>query len=98
MAAYFPLGVGLLWDDLQHMQARGLYWTHVDQQQDANVWCQQVLEAQASDSQVALITLGDSPNDLITLSIFAVTVVCWIFSSQISAALGGSSNLTHWWR
>ena len=64
MAAYFPLGVGLLWDDLQHMQARGLYWTHVDQQQDASVWCQQVLEAQASDSQVALITLGDSPNDL----------------------------------
>ncbi|KAB7664171.1 SLC13 family permease [Plesiomonas shigelloides] len=30
-----------------------------------------------------------TPSRMITLSIFAVTVVCWIFSSQISAALGG---------
>ncbi|MGL5187570.1 MAG: SLC13 family permease [Plesiomonas shigelloides] len=34
-------------------------------------------------------TMVWTPSRMITLSIFAVTVVCWIFSSQISAALGG---------
>ncbi|MEO3986542.1 SLC13 family permease [Plesiomonas shigelloides] len=34
-------------------------------------------------------TMVWTPSRMITLSIFAVTAVCWIFSSQISAALGG---------
>ncbi|MGL5310397.1 MAG: DASS family sodium-coupled anion symporter, partial [Plesiomonas shigelloides] len=34
-------------------------------------------------------TMVWTPSRMITLSIFAVTVVCWIFSGQISAALGG---------
>ncbi|KAB7688636.1 SLC13 family permease [Plesiomonas shigelloides] len=34
-------------------------------------------------------TMVWTPSRMITLSIFAVTVMCWIFSSQISAALGG---------
>lgn len=34
-------------------------------------------------------TMVWTPARMITLSIFAVTVVCWIFSSQISAELGG---------
>lgn len=34
-------------------------------------------------------TMVWTPSRMITLSIFAVTVVCWIFSSQISAAFGG---------
>lgn len=65
MAGYFPLGVGQLWDDLQQMQASGLYWTHVEQEPAAKGWCQQVLAAQAPDSQVALITVGDSSGELL---------------------------------
>lgn len=34
-------------------------------------------------------TMVWTPSRMITLSIFAVTAVCWIFSSQISAVLGG---------
>ncbi|MGL4931108.1 MAG: DASS family sodium-coupled anion symporter [Plesiomonas sp.] len=33
--------------------------------------------------------LAWTPHRIVTLGIFSLTVVCWIFSSQISAALGG---------
>lgn len=65
MAAYFSLGVGQLWDELQQMQATGLYWTHLDKKPDVSLWCRQVLGAQAEDTQVALVTLGESPSELL---------------------------------
>lgn len=65
MAAYFPLGVGQLWDELQQMQTSGLYWTHVDQHPDVSLWCQQVIAAQAIDSQAALVTVGISAHELL---------------------------------
>lgn len=62
MTPCFPLGIEHLWDELQQMQSAGLYWIHADQQPDAALLCQQVIAAQAADTQAALICVGSAPD------------------------------------
>lgn len=65
MTRSFSLGVDQLWDELQQMQASGLYWLHIDYFQDVGPWCKQLLSAQATTSKTALISITHPPSEIL---------------------------------
>ncbi|GHA16005.1 cellulose biosynthesis protein BcsE [Oceanisphaera arctica] len=65
MTSSFPLGIRLLWDELQLMQAPGLYWVHADRQADATSLCRQVIGCQSAETRAALICAGSSPAEIV---------------------------------
>ncbi|MGL5387183.1 MAG: cellulose biosynthesis protein BcsE [Enterobacterales bacterium] len=65
MAHSFSLGIRRIWQELSVMQSPGLYWVNIDRQSDANLFCRQIVAAQAESTQLALICSGDQADRLL---------------------------------
>ncbi|MFZ1871239.1 MAG: cellulose biosynthesis protein BcsE [Chania sp.] len=65
MTHAFLLGIRQIWEELSVMQSPGFYWVNVDRQTDANLFCRQIVTAQAEDSALALICSGDNPGNVL---------------------------------
>ncbi|ARY99451.1 cellulose biosynthesis protein BcsE [Yersinia ruckeri] len=66
MSRTFSLGIGKIWDELAVVQASGLYWINIDRENDANLFCQQIIRNQPKNTRSALICSGQKPTHLLT--------------------------------
>lgn len=62
----YSIGIPKIWDELSMMQSPGLYWINSDRKIEADLICQQIIKALSKESRAALITCGDTPEQLIT--------------------------------
>lgn len=67
MDSVFTLGISSLWDEVCHMPVGGVWWLNVDRYADAVSLVNQTLAAQAKNSKVAALVMGDKPDDIISL-------------------------------
>ncbi|VTR49687.1 cellulose biosynthesis protein BcsE [Serratia fonticola] len=65
MANSFSLGIRRIWQELSAMQSPGFYWVNIDRQNDANLFCRQIIAAQEENSQLALICSGNQVDTLL---------------------------------
>ncbi|CNE26811.1 cellulose biosynthesis protein BcsE [Yersinia nurmii] len=65
MLRTFSLGIDKIWDELAVVQASGLYWINIDRENDANLFCQQIIRNQPKDTRSALICSGQNPSNLL---------------------------------
>lgn len=65
MAHSFSLGIRRIWQELSAMQSPGFYWVNIDRQSDANLFCRQIIAAQAEDAQLAVICSGNQADTLL---------------------------------
>ncbi|MFM8025223.1 cellulose biosynthesis protein BcsE [Klebsiella pneumoniae] len=63
----FTLGISSLWDEVCHMPVGGVWWLNVDRYADAVSLFNQTLAAQAKNSHVATLVMGNKPKDIISL-------------------------------
>ncbi|MDR8246989.1 cellulose biosynthesis protein BcsE, partial [Acinetobacter baumannii] len=63
----FTLGISSLWDEVCHMPVGGVWWLNVDRSADAVSLFNQTLAAQAKNSHVAALVMGNKPTDIISL-------------------------------
>lgn len=63
----FTLGISSLWDEVCHMPVGGVWWLNVDRYADAVSLFNQTLAAQAKNSHVAALVMGNKPKDIISL-------------------------------
>ena len=63
----FTLGISSLWDEVCHMPVGGVWWLNVDRYADAVSLFNQTLAAQAKNSHVAALVMGNKPKDIIFL-------------------------------
>jgi cellulose biosynthesis protein BcsE len=71
MAHSFSLGIRRIWQELSVMQSPGFYWVNIDRQSDANLFCRQIVAAQAENAQLALICSGDQADQLLATPLAA---------------------------
>ena len=64
MDSVFTLGISSLWDEVCHMPVGGVWWLNVDRYADAVSLVNRTLAAQAKNSKVAALVMGDKPDDL----------------------------------
>ncbi|HFU2419823.1 TPA: BcsE family c-di-GMP-binding protein, partial [Klebsiella variicola] len=67
MDSVFTLGISSLWDEVCHMPVGGVWWLNVDRYTDAVSLFNQTLAAQAKNSKIAALVMGDKPNNIISL-------------------------------
>ncbi|HEY1845807.1 MAG TPA: cellulose biosynthesis protein BcsE [Buttiauxella sp.] len=67
MEPIFSVGIRSLWDELQHMPAGGVWWLNVDRRKDAIRLLNQTIAVQNSQAKTAVITMGDSPKEIVKL-------------------------------
>lgn len=65
MAHSFSLGIRRIWQELSAMQTPGFYWVNIDRQNDANLFCRQIIAAQEENAQLALICSGNQADILL---------------------------------
>ncbi|HDZ1347032.1 TPA: cellulose biosynthesis protein BcsE, partial [Klebsiella pneumoniae] len=63
----FTLGISSLWDEVCHMPVGGVWWLNVDRYADAVSLFNQTLAAQAKNSHVAALVMGNKPKNIISL-------------------------------
>ena len=63
----FTLGISSLWDEVCHMPVGGVWWLNVNRYADAVSLFNQTLAAQAKNSHVAALVMGNKPKDIISL-------------------------------
>lgn len=68
MNPIFSLGIQSLWDELSHMPAGGVWWMNTDRHEDAVSLLNQTLAAQAESAKVAVVSMDENPNEIISLS------------------------------
>ncbi|MCR1001089.1 MAG: cellulose biosynthesis c-di-GMP-binding protein BcsE [Enterobacter cloacae] len=66
MDSIFSIGIQSLWDELRHMPVGGVWWINSDRNEDAISLVNQTISAQNKDARVAVISMGDDPNKIIT--------------------------------
>ncbi|MGO3414430.1 MAG: BcsE family c-di-GMP-binding protein, partial [Kluyvera intermedia] len=67
MNPIFSIGIESLWDEVSHMPTGGVWWMNTDRQEDAISLLNQTLSAQAEGAKVAVVSMGENPNNLIKL-------------------------------
>lgn len=67
MNPIFSIGIESLWDEVSHMPTGGVWWMNTDRHEDAVSLLNQTLSAQADEAKVAVVSMGENPNDLIEL-------------------------------
>ncbi|BBR56899.1 cellulose biosynthesis protein BcsE [Klebsiella sp. WP4-W18-ESBL-05] len=67
MNPIFSIGIQSLWDEVSHMPAGGVWWVNTDRHEDAVSLLNQTLSAQADSAKVAVVSMGENPNELIAL-------------------------------
>jgi len=67
MNPIFSIGIESLWDEVSHMPAGGVWWMNTDRHEDAVSLLNQTLSVQADGAKVAVVSMGENPNKLITL-------------------------------
>lgn len=67
MNPIFTLGIQSLWDEVSHMPTGGVWWVNTDRHEDAVSLLNQTLAAQENDAKVAVISMGENPNDIIEI-------------------------------
>ncbi|MGG5839837.1 cellulose biosynthesis c-di-GMP-binding protein BcsE [Huaxiibacter chinensis] len=68
MNPIFSIGIQSLWDELRHMPAGGVWWINTDRNEDAISLVNQTIAEQAKDAHVAVVSMGEDPKKIITLS------------------------------
>lgn len=68
MNPIFSVGIQSLWDELRHMPAGGVWWISTDRNEDAITLVNQTIAAQEKSANVAVVTMGEAPKDIISLS------------------------------
>ena len=67
MNPIFSIGIESLWDEVSHMPTGGVWWMNTDRHEDAVSLLNQTLSAQADGAKVAVVNMGENPNNLIEL-------------------------------
>ena len=67
MNPIFSLGIQSLWDEVSHMPTGGVWWINTDRHEDAVSLLNQTLAAQPDSANVAVVSMGENPNNLIEL-------------------------------
>lgn len=67
MNPIFSIGIQSLWDEVSHMPAGGVWWVNTDRHEDAVSLLNQTLSAQQDAAKVAVVCMGENPNNLIEL-------------------------------
>jgi len=68
MNPIFTLGIQSLWDEVSHMPTGGVWWINTDRHEDAVSLLNQTLSAQQNDAKVAVVSMGENPNDIIEIN------------------------------
>lgn len=64
MNPIFSLGIQSLWDEVSHMPTGGVWWINTDRHEDAVSLLNQTLAAQPDSANVAVVSMGENPNNL----------------------------------
>ena len=75
MDSVFTLGISSLWDEVCHMPVGGVWWLNVDRYTDAVSLFNQTLAAQAKNSKIAALVMGDKPNNIISLDMKVARII-----------------------
>lgn len=67
MNPIFSIGIQSLWDEVSHMPAGGVWWVNTDRHEDAVSLLNQTLSAQSNDARVAVVSMGENPNNIIKI-------------------------------
>ena len=68
MNPIFSVGIQSLWDELRHMPAGGVWWISTDRNEDAITLVNQTIAAQEKSAKVAVVTMGENPRKIISLT------------------------------
>mgnify|MGYP003365591802 CR=1 FL=1 len=68
MNPIFTLGIQSLWDEVSHMPTGGVWWINTDRHEDAVSLLNQTLSAQQNDAKIAVVSMGENPNDIIEIN------------------------------
>lgn len=93
MHPVFPLGIQLLWDELQRMPAGGIWWINTNQYDDAVSLVNSTIAAQSKETATALVAMTPSPGERVELNTQSGPEKVYLFS--MAENLKGLKALTH---